>query len=229
MKTTILIGGAMLVVGLGSWVIAQENMPAKPQQGEPVSEQKVTSQYSYAIGLNIGRNFKSEGTALDLETLLAGVRDGLSGEKPKYDDATCAQALQQLQQRQANAHVNKNKEFLAQNRQAEGVKVLPSGLQYKVLKQGDGPTPSLNDTVRAHYTGRFIDGSVFDSSVESGKPFVTPVTRVIKGWTEALTNMQVGSKWLIVVPSELAYGETGMGPIPPDSTLVFEMELLGIE
>lgn len=229
MKSNLLIGGALLVVGLGSWVIAQENMPAKPQSGEPVNEQKTTSQYSYAIGLNIGRNFKSEGTDLDIETLMAGVRDGLAGADPKFDDQTCAQALQHLQQRQANAHVNKNKEYLVKNGQAEGVTTLPSGLQYKVLKQGDGPTPTLKDTVKAHYTGRFIDGSVFDSSVESGKPFVTPVTRVISGWTEALTNMKVGSKWLIVVPSELAYGESGRGPIPPHSTLIFEMELLSIE
>ena len=109
-----------------------------------------------------------------------------------------------------------------------GVKVLPSGLQYKVLKAGDGPSPAATDTVKTHYHGTFINGEVFDSSVERGEPIEFPVNGVIKGWTEALQLMKVGDKWQLFVPSDLAYGPEGQGPIPPNSVLVFEVELLGV-
>ena len=129
-----------------------------------------------------------------------------------------------------DVHVRKNKDYLDRNSKAEGVTVLPSGLQYKVLRQGDGPKPAMTDTVKAHYSGRLIDGTEFDSSYKRKEPFVTRLDQVIPGWTEALKNMQVGSKWLIVVPSELAYGPRGAGGvIPPHATLIFEMELLGIQ
>ena len=219
----------LLVVAIGGWVIAQENIP---ELGGAIVQQDpatTTRHYSYAIGLEIGRNFKTQANDLDLEQLVAGVKDGLGGAQPRFNEQTLQAAMQELGRMQMSAHARKNKQYLERNRQAEGVKVFPSGLQYKVLKQGTGPKPTLKDTVQAHYTGRLIDGTVFDSSVERGQPFTTKLTEVIPGWTEALKNMNVGSKWLIVVPSDLAYGERGMGPIPPQATLIFEMELLGIQ
>jgi FKBP-type peptidyl-prolyl cis-trans isomerase FklB len=120
--------------------------------------------------------------------------------------------------------------FLSENSTKEGVIVLPSGLQYKVLNNGDGSTPKATDRVKVHYTGKLIDGTVFDSSVESGKPYDTGVTQVIKGWTEALQLMQVGDKWELYIPSNLAYDTRGKGPkIGPNTTLIFEVELLEIE
>ena len=214
---------------MGGWVVAQEDMPGLGG-AEPKNSAEITQHYSYAIGLEIGRNFKREGTALDLKQLLSGVEDGLGGAKPKFDQRTCEAAMKQLERMQMDAHVRKNKDYLDRNAKAEGVKVFPSGLQYKVLRQGNGPQPKMSDKVRAHYSGRLIDGTVFDSSYERNEPFVTRLDQVIPGWTEALKNMQVGSKWLIVVPSELAYGPRGAGGvIPPHATLIFEMELLGIE
>ena len=109
------------------------------------------------------------------------------------------------------------------------MQVLPSGLQYKVLKAGTGPSPKASDTVKTHYHGTFINGKVFDSSVDRGEPIEFPVNGVIKGWTEALQLMKVGDKWQLVIPSDLAYGPDGQGPIPPHSVLVFEVELLGIK
>ncbi len=119
-------------------------------------------------------------------------------------------------------------DFLAANAKKPGVKVLPSGLQYKVLKSGNGPSPKATDTVKTHYHGTFINGKVFDSSVERGEPVEFPVNGVIKGWTEALQLMKVGDKWQLFIPSDLAYGPDGQGPIPPNSVLVFDVELLGI-
>ena len=229
MRRAVLMSGAGIVVACATWAIAQESLPGR-SPAAPADRQTTVAQYSYAIGLNIGRGFKREATSVDLENLLAGMKDGLAGTKPKYDEKTCEQAMQQLEKLQMEAHVERNKEYLVKNREAEGVKVLPSGLQYKVLKQGNGPKPKMSDTVLAHYAGRLIDGTEFDSSYERGQPFRTRLDQVSPGWTEALQNMQVGSKWLLVVPSDLAYGANGAGGvIPPHSTLIFEMELLSIE
>jgi len=230
MKKLFPIGAVLAAIVMGGWVVAQEDMPGVGNEPAPQNNAQATQHYSYAIGLEIGRNFKREGTALDLQQLLAGVKDGLGGGKPKFDEQTLAAAMKHLERSQMDAHVRKNKDYLDRNKQAEGVKVLPSGLQYKVLREGNGPKPSMDDTVKAHYSGRLIDGTVFDSSYERNEPFVTRLDQVIPGWTEALKNMPVGSKWLIVVPSELAYGPRGAGTvIPPHATLIFEMELLGIE
>ena len=123
-----------------------------------------------------------------------------------------------------------NKKYLEDNKKVEGVVTLPSGLQYKVLKAGDGATPGAEDMVRTHYKGQLIDGTVFDSSYDRGEPAEFPVGGVIKGWTEALQKMKVGDKWQLVIPSELAYGEAGAGGvIPPNATLVFEIELLDVK
>ena len=119
--------------------------------------------------------------------------------------------------------------FLAENAKKEGVTVTASGLQYEIIASGSGATPTLSDTVETHYTGRFMDGTEFDSSVTRGQPLTFPVTGVIAGWTEALQLMQEGDKWKLYIPSKLAYGERGVGPIPPNATLIFDIELLAVK
>jgi FKBP-type peptidyl-prolyl cis-trans isomerase FklB len=222
-----------VVAGSSASVYAQDNLPAAGQQqpaAPAAAEGSNVPVYSYAIGLEIGNNFKSDDVQLDFDSLVAGIKDAMSGAKPKYDQATCLKALQQLGEAKAGAAVAQNKKFLEENKKVEGVTTLPSGLQYKVLKSGDGPTPGPNDTVRTHYKGTLIDGTVFDSSYDRGEPAEFPVGGVIKGWTEALQKMKVGDKWQLVIPSELAYGEAGAGGvIPPGSTLIFDIELLDVK
>jgi FKBP-type peptidyl-prolyl cis-trans isomerase FklB len=227
-----------IVVATSYYLYAQEDLPASGEQpaaadqqaAAPAAEGANVPVYSYAIGLEIGNNFKSDDVKLDFDSLLSGIKDAMSGAEPKYDQATCLKALQQLGQAKVGAAVAQNKEFLEKNKKAEGVTTLPSGLQYKVLKSGDGPTPTAADTVRTHYKGTLIDGTVFDSSYDRGEPAEFPVGGVIKGWTEALQKMKVGDKWELVIPSELAYGEAGAGGvIPPGATLIFEIELLDVK
>ena len=139
------------------------------------------------------------------------------------------QAKQVEQNKEAGEKNKKEGEaFLVENKKKEGIKTTPSGLQYKVVAAGNGKVPSVTDTVVTQYRGTFIDGKEFDSSYKRGEPFITPVTSVIKGWTEALTNMPVGSKWQLFIPSDLAYGP-GRGNIPANATLLFDMELLSIQ
>jgi FKBP-type peptidyl-prolyl cis-trans isomerase FklB len=211
-------------------VLAQENLPAA---GEAAALAKPAESpatvYSYAIGKEIGTSFGSDGIELDLESLVAGIKDAMTKQKPKYDDAQCSQALMQLSEARAGAVMTQQKKFLEENKKAEGVTTLPSGLQYKVIKAGTGATPTAADTVRTHYEGKLIDGTIFDSSIKRNEPAEFPVEGVIPGWTEALQKMKVGDKWQLVIPSELAYGEAGAGGvIPPHATLIFDIELLDI-
>lgn len=211
-------------------VVAQEELPGKAgasQQPIPATDAR---HYSYAIGLRIGSSFHQDEVPLDAQSLLAGLHDGLSGAQPKFDQQTCKLALKRLSELRMQTVIDKNRKFLELNSKAEGVHVLPSGLQYKVLQSGDGPTPTATDVVKTHYRGQLIDGTEFDSSYARHEPAVFPVGRVIPGWTEALQKMKVGDKWQLFVPSKLAYGAAGAGDaIPPHATLIFEVELLGIE
>jgi len=197
---------------------------------------------SYGIGLNLGRTLKKQSAEVDAETLARGLRDGLSGAKPMLTDAQITEALRSFQaqvtvrqQEMAKVEGEKSKKdgdaFLAANAKKEGVKTLPSGLQYKVLKAGAGKSPKAADTVTVHYTGTLTDGTKFDSSEDRGQPASFQVNQVIPGWTKALQKMKVGDRWQIVIPSNLAYGERPRpgGPIPPNATLIFNVELLGIE
>jgi len=195
---------------------------------------------SYCLGLEAGKGLKNQFADLDLNALSQGFQDALTNVPPQLtpeEIRTVIMALRQqveIQQRQFIAKLaQENKKageaFLTENKSKEGVKALPSGLQYKILKSGTGPSPTLLDTVTAHYKGSFIDGRVFESSYERGQPQVFPLNRVIPGWSEALQLMKVGDKWQIFIPAYLAYGEGGFGQeIGPNMTLVFEMELLGI-
>ncbi len=196
---------------------------------------------SYAIGQNIGVNFKQQKIEVDPTIMAAGLRDVLNDAETKLTEQdaqqiwmTYQQELMAAQQQEREQAGVKNKEegakWLAENAKKEGVQVTESGLQYKVIEMGDGPTPSADDQVRVHYRGRFIDGEQFDSSYDRGEPAVFPVGGVIPGWTEALQMMPVGSKWEVYIPSELGYGPQGQGQtIPPHATLIFDVELLGIE
>ena len=196
---------------------------------------------SYAIGMNIGKGLHKDSVDVDPAILLRGLKDGMAGGKTLLTDDEAKSAMVAIQadlrkKQEAkmaiagDANKKEGDEFLAQNKTKEGVVTLPSGLQYKILKEGTGPKPSASDSVVCNYKGTLIDNTEFDSSYKRGQPATFPVSGVIKGWTEALQLMPVGSKWQLFVPSDLAYGERGQGgDIGPNATLVFEVELISIE
>ena len=210
--------------------------PAAP--GVPLTTTKQKA--SYAIGMNIGNGLKKDAVDIDTAALARGLKDAVAGAKPALTDADMKAALTAMgtevrakQQAKATADAAINKkvgdDFLAANKAKEGVVVLPSGLQYKILKAGTGPKPTLTDKVTCNYAGTLVQGKEFDSSYKRGEPVTFPVNGVIKGWTEALQLMPVGSKWQLVLPPDLGYGDQGAGAdIGPKSTLVFEVELLSI-
>ncbi len=196
---------------------------------------------SYSMGLDLGNYLKSMGNELDLDTLKSGIEDGFTGAEPKMSQEELAAVQEEFaakmkakQEEQLAAMMEKNKAagqaFLDENKKKEGVKVTESGLQYEVITAAEGPKPKETDTVKVDYTGTLVDGTEFDSSVKRGEPAIFGVDQVIPGWGEALQLMEVGSKYRVVIPSDLAYGETGAPPvIEPNSVLVFEIDLLAIE
>ncbi len=195
----------------------------------------------YSIGVNIGLNLASQGILgpeVDSAALIQGIRDAIDDSIQLSDEEIVAalEAYSQSMQDAASAELaamqQSNADFLADNALEPGVVTTPSGLQYLVLEEGadpNAPMPSATDEVRVHYHGTMIDGSVFDSSVDRGEPISFPLDGVIAGWTEGVQLMQVGDKYRFFIPSDLAYGANGAGPIPPYSTLIFDVELLGIE
>lgn len=189
---------------------------------------------SYALGLSIGNNFKASGiNKLDIDSFTKAVKDVMDGAKPEmtYDEAkgVLNSFFSKLQEDKLNLNKKAGEEFLAINKEKPGVVTLPSGLQYQILKKGEGSIPKATDQVTCHYHGTLIDGRVFDSSVDRGQPATFGVTQVIPGWVEALQMMPVGSKWKLFIPSNLAYGERGAGEsIEPNSALIFDVEILNI-
>lgn len=194
----------------------------------------------YAIGAFFGAQMRRDSLDVDPKIVAKGLQDAFAGGKQLMTDDEVKAAMTALQtdmrkkaeekMQLAGAENKKTGDaFLEANKTKDGVVTLPSGLQYKILTNGTGPKPALGDTVSCNYKGAFVDGKEFDSSYRSGKPANFPVTGVIKGWTEALQLMPVGSKWQLFIPSDLAYGPNGRGPIPPSSVLVFELELLSIQ
>jgi FKBP-type peptidyl-prolyl cis-trans isomerase FklB len=196
---------------------------------------------SYAIGLNIGKSLHRDAIDIDPAIVGRGIRDAFAGGKSALSDEEVKAALtalqtemrvKQEQKMQLEGETNKKsgEEFLAANKSKDGVVTLPSGLQYKILKEGTGPKPTTTDSVVVNYKGTLIDNTEFDSSYKRGEPATIPVSGVIKGWTEALQLMPVGSKWQLFIPSDLAYGPRGpSAEIGPNSTLVFDVELLSIQ
>lgn len=220
---------APLLVGCG----------ANGVQGEPeldTIEQKV----SYSIGLNIGADFAAQGVEIDSGLLARGIEDAFHQREPLLSEAEMHDAIlafqeemmirqEELMGEQAEKNLREGQEFLAENARQDDVITLDSGLQYRVLEEGEGATPTEADIVAVHYEGRLVDGTVFDSSWQRGQPAEFPVIGVIPGWTEALLMMQEGDKWEIFLPSDLAYGEQGAPPaIGPNATLIFEVELLTV-
>jgi FKBP-type peptidyl-prolyl cis-trans isomerase FklB len=226
-----LIAIALVLSIFGSMAIAQK-------KGTPKTKKE---KISYSIGVNIGKNMKTQGMDLDQGLLTQGIKDGLNSSKTAMSDKDMESTMTTFQQEMMGKMQAKQKvvgekntkegeAFLAANKKKEGVVTLPSGLQYKILKSGDGSKPTKDQTVKCHYRGTLIDGTEFDSSYKRGEPTEFPVGQVVKGWTEALQLMQVGSKWQLFIPAELAYGSNGAGQtIGPNATLIFDIELLSIK
>jgi len=215
------------VLFLVSQVYGQEKLVLKSQK----------EKMSYIIGMDIGNNLKKQLIDVDPNIFARGIKDALSGGKPLLTEQeiqeTMAVFQKEMMVKQAEV-AKKNKAegeaFLAENKKKEGVKTLPSGLQYKVIKAGTGKKPKLTDTVTAHYRGTLINGTEFDSSFRRGQPVNFQVSSVIPGWTEALQLMEEGAKWQLFIPSNLAYGEQGAGrDIGPGSALIFEVELISVQ
>ena len=228
--SSLVLGAAMLCTPL--FVSAQEEKAPSVKLDSDLAKQ------SYAAGVNVGKGITAPGVEIDLDSFLAGFKAAFKKQDLALSDEEIGTAFMALQQKMRTAAQQKQmeagseamkagKEYLEANKKKDGVKVTESGLQYKVIKEGDGPLPTDSDKVKVHYTGTFIDGKKFDSSVDRGTPAEFGVTQVIKGWTEALKMMKVGSKWELAIPSELAYGP-GRPGIPPNSVLLFEVELLDI-
>ena len=227
--------GIGLLIGTST---AQGQVPT----GKADSELKTMDQKAaYAIGLNMGKQMKKQGVALDAELISKGLKDGLA-DKPGMTEQQCEEVLtafgQQMMAKQQAAATGQAAEnlkdglaFLAANKTKPGVTTLPSGVQYKVIKEGTGKIPKPSDTVVANYKGTLIDGTEFDSSYKRGEPAEFPVGGVIKGWTEILQKMKVGAKYKVFIPSELAYGASPRpgGPIKPNDTLIFDIELLDVK
>jgi FKBP-type peptidyl-prolyl cis-trans isomerase len=224
----------VLVLSLSILIIAI------PVFGEDKTEFKTQKEkQSYAVGMNMGRNLKDNSIDIDYAVLIKGIKDALSGGKTlltvqeaRKTITALQKDLQTKQQTKMKTLGEENKKdgdaFLAENKKKDGVKTLPSGLQYKVITEGKGNSPKGSDTVSVHYRGTLIDGTEFDSSYKRNQPAAFPVNGVIKGWAEALQLMKEGSKWQLVVPANLAYGESGRPGIPPNAVLIFEVELVKI-
>jgi FKBP-type peptidyl-prolyl cis-trans isomerase len=208
-------------------------------EGEKKVLQTPKDKVNYGIGVSVARNFKLQGAEVEVDLVVKGLRDELSGKKLLISEDELRKTMtayqnelrrKQMQEKKMAALDNRKEgdAFLAENKKKEGVVTLPSGLQYKILKAGEGKKPTAEDTVEVNYLGTFINGKEFDSS--GGEPKTFKLAQVILGWREALQLMPVGSKWQLVVPPELAYAERGLGQvIMPNTTLIFELELVGIK
>ncbi|MDZ7853825.1 MAG: FKBP-type peptidyl-prolyl cis-trans isomerase [Halomonas sp.] len=193
----------------------------------------------YSLGVTLGQSIQQDVEDLDIDAFTQAIRDVLDGDELEMSDEEMAEALTTFQQKAmaarkaeaeqlAAANRAEGEAYLTENAEQDGVTVTDSGLQYRVLASGDGPSPDADDTVEVHYEGTLIDGTVFDSSYERGEPVNFQVDQVIEGWQEALQLMSVGDTWEVVIPSDLAYGAQGQGPIGPHETLIFEVELLDV-
>ena len=240
MKTTYcsILSAQIILLTLANPARAAEELPAKQQ---PLVLQTIEQKASYGLGLTIGQNLKADGVEVIPEILAQGIIDVLKGRKSRLPDDQLRTAMmafeKQMQaKREAvtkSASTRNRKQaqaFLAANKKKPGVKSLPGGLQYQVLRPGKGRSPAATNTVKAHYHGTLINGTVFDSSVQRKEPIDFPLNQVIPGWTQAVTKMKVGGKWRLFIPPDLAYGDSppAGAPIEPGMLLIFEVELLDI-
>jgi FKBP-type peptidyl-prolyl cis-trans isomerase FklB len=190
---------------------------------------------SYAIGISIGNNMRMQGVeTINYITLNKGISDALKEKTPLMDENTCnmtiQQKLQEFMSKKSSAVKEEGRKFLENNKNQPGVVVLPNGIQYKIITQGNGIKPTIEDTIKVHYKGTTIDGNIFDDSYSRGEPIEFPLGGLIEGWKQALVLMPVGSKWQLFIPSEFAYGDRGAGgSIPGGATLIFELELLDVK
>jgi FKBP-type peptidyl-prolyl cis-trans isomerase FklB len=219
------------VAFLSSVCYADEKLDLKDQKDKE----------SYSLGYQFGQNLKSQGVEINLDIYTSGTRDALGGKDSLMSQEEIRATIEELQKRvmaarqkelkeKAEKNLSESKAFLEENKKKEGIKTLPSGLQYKILVEGSGKTPKSTDTITVHYRGTLINGSEFDSSYKKGQPSTFQVKSVIRGWSEALQLMKGGSRWQLFIPPELAYGESaGGGQIPPNSTLIFEVELISVK
>ncbi len=226
------IRSSALVVGLCLSISVQAEEPKAPPAGE----------VGYSFGQTFGVRLKDTMPDLDIETFIEGIQDAYSGKEPRLAPERIEQVMQEYQvyeqyqqqklvEQQATANREAGEKYLAMNKDKAGVITTESGLQYRVIKSGEGNSPKLNDVVEVHYTGRLLNDEVFDSSEQRGQPVSFPVNGVIKGWVEALQLMKPGDRWELSIPADLAYGPRGTpnGRIGPNETLIFEVELLGIQ
>ena len=241
MKHWKVTSAAIVLLAMFVWagmVTAQQPEPVEARPALPKPDMK---DVSYCFGLSIGTEMKRNEVKINADEFAAGLRDGLDGQKPRFTREQMQKILMAFDQdlrararerfeRQRVENQKKGDAFLAKNKTAAGVKTLASGLQYKVLKAGVGKQPKLTDSVSVHYRGTLIDGTEFDSSHKRGQPAEFRVNGVIPGFSEALTLMNEGAKWQVFIPSQLAYGERGGGPlIGPNAVLIFELELIKVK
>lgn len=217
--------------------MAKESTPHAEVKGLETSEQRL----SYGMGFGLGERMAMDKISIDLKTFTQGLQDALEGKDGMLTKEEIMKEMQAFQQKKmaeqkaeqeakAQANLEQGQKFLAENAKKEGIKTTESGLQYQVITQGEGPKPSADDTVEVHYVGTLIDGTKFDSSYDRNSTVTFPVGGVIPGWTEALQLMNVGSKYKLFIPADLAYGPGGTGgPIGPNATLLFDVELISIK
>lgn len=227
---------AMACIGLFSVQACSQSS----DKGAPMELKTQKDKASYSIGVSIGKNLKDQKVEITTDILVKGLLDAYTGAKTQLTEKEMGDVLTQFQQeimakaqeeaaKKGGENKTKGEKFLADNKNKPGVKSTPSGLQYSVITEGTGPKPTASSTVKVHYTGKLIDGTTFDSSVDRGEPVEFPLNGVIKGWTEGVQLMSKGSKYKFYIPADLAYGERGAGnAIGPNETLVFEVELLDI-
>jgi len=239
MKKTILCITLAAIVVTG--ISAQTKKPAAPATAKTTTTavsifKTNVDSASYALGFRIAQNLKQQGFEnMNIALLEKGIMTGFDGKKPIIIDSLLDPSINKFQQKaqavKATSSKAEGKQFLAANAKRPGVMVLKDGLQYEVMKAGPDTAskPTLTSKVKCHYRGTLVNGKVFDSSIDRGEPITFPLDGVIKGWQEAIQLMTVGSKWKLFIPSDLAYGDQGSGPIPGNSVLIFEVELLGIE
>jgi FKBP-type peptidyl-prolyl cis-trans isomerase len=238
----------LLILSLIIFVIAacgsngsKETPDVEKMFSQKLSLENLKEKASYSLGFNYGKNLRTITSEIDLKIFIQGLVDGIGGddktqiEMPEMQKAMAEfrTAITAKQQTEKKALGEKNKvegeKFLEENAKKEGIKITESGMQYKIIKEGTGVHPKATDFVIVHYKGTYIDGKEFDSSYSRGKPATFPLDKVIKGWTEALQLMKVGGKWMLYLPPAIAYGERGKGDIGPNATLIFEVEMLGID